>query len=172
MREIWKDIPGFEGLYQVSNHGNILSVKRNKYRKIRKDKWGYSIVGLNKDGGQKQLFVHRLVAVAFIPNPNNFAEVNHIDGNKANNSVDNLEWCNRYENAHHAFRTGLMPHPLKPKKETRPRGMKLTKIQVKEIRSKYIPGDLVFGCKSLARMYGVTPTTIRQIIKQEIWREA
>lgn len=172
MREIWKDIPGFEGLYQVSNHGNILSVKRNKCRKIRKDKWGYSIIDLNKDSGQRRFFIHRLVAEAFIPNPGNLAEVNHIDGNKQNNRAENLEWCNHYTNIHHAFATGLMPHPLKPRKGKRTRGTKLTERQVEEIRSQYIHGDLMFGCKPLARRHGVTPTTIRQIIRQEIWREA
>lgn len=171
--EVWKEIPGFEGIYQVSNSGIILSVKRNKYRKIRTDKFGYSIIGLNKGGKQYQFFVHRIVAEVFIPNPDNLAEVNHIDGNKQNNRAENLEWCSHYENIHHAFDTGLMPRQLKPKKVERKRekGVKLTAIQVAEIRSQYIHGDLTFGCKPLARKYGVTPATIRQIARREIWRE-
>lgn len=172
MREIWKDIQGYEGLYQISNHGRIYSVRYNRFRKPKVDKYGYMTISIGKDSNLCHFFVHRLVANAFVPNPNDFPEVNHIDGNKANNSADNLEWCDHYTNIRHAYNTGLMPHPLKPKKETRPRGMKLTESQVKEIRSQYIPGDLIFGCKPLARRYGVAPTTIKQIINQQIWREA
>lgn len=100
MKEIWKDIPGYEGKYQVSNKGEIKNIKLNKYRKQRKDKDGYSIVDLfyNKP---KTFKVHRLVALSFIPNPKNLPQINHIDGNKLNNRVNNLEWCTPSFNSNH-----------------------------------------------------------------------
>ena len=106
--EIWKDIKGFEGFYKVSNTGNIYSVKRRDSRGIKiggltlkptccKD--GYLKVVLNKNGMRYYKRLHRLVAETFIPNPNNFPQVNHIDEIKDNNNVKNLEWCtSRYNN--------------------------------------------------------------------------
>ena len=112
-QEIWKDIKGYEGLYQVSNMGRIKSLKRkvknkNGYRianeKIIKpvltDTCKYYAVGLHKNKKRKTLLVHRLVAINFIPNPNNYTEVNHKDENKQNNNVNNLEWCNHKYNMH------------------------------------------------------------------------
>lgn len=95
MTEIWKDIVGYEGLYQVSNLGRV----RNKYMHIlrpRPDKNGYLRVNLLK----RFYSVHRLVANTFISNPNNYTEINHKDENKSNNSVGNLEWCSRQYNMH------------------------------------------------------------------------
>lgn len=98
MIEIFKDIKDLEGLYQVSNFGNILSLNFNrtgkpKLLKPSKTKKGYLKVGLFKDGKQKKFLVHRLVAEVFLPNPNNLPQVNHKDEDKTNNRVDNLEWC-------------------------------------------------------------------------------
>lgn len=98
IKEIWKPIPGYEGLYEVSNKGNVRSLNymhTGKWKTIKliKHKNGYLMVCLCKDGKIKQASVHRLVASAFIPNPDNLPQVNHKDENKLNNSVDNLEWC-------------------------------------------------------------------------------
>ena len=108
MQEIWKDIPGFEGLYQVSNFGRVKSLNYNK-RKIEKclsikRSFVYDIVCLSKHGLSKYLLVHRLVAEAFIPNPDNKEQVNHKDGNKRNNKVDNLEWATCKENILHSVK--------------------------------------------------------------------
>lgn len=93
MKEVWKDIKGYEGLYQVSNLGRVKS-KRKILKLIDGE---YLKVGLSKNGIQKTIKVHRLVAEAFIPNYNNLPQVNHKDENKFNNKLDNLEWCsNRY----------------------------------------------------------------------------
>ena len=100
--EIWKTIKDYEQ-YKVSNLGNV---KRNKILK-QNTRVGYFAVNLCKNGKMKTLQVHRLVAQAFIPNPNNLPQVNHKDGNKKNNKVENLEWCSAKYNVRHAIKTGL-----------------------------------------------------------------
>lgn len=123
MNEIWKDIEGFEGYYQVSNLGRVKSLDRwvrNSEKSKRfvpsqimadvSDKDGYRELILHKNGKKKTYKVHRIVAQTFIPNPDNLPEVNHRDDNKSNNEVDNLEWCDRtYNNTYNgkAKRTGL-----------------------------------------------------------------
>jgi hypothetical protein len=119
MTEIWKDIIGYEGLYQVSNLGRVKSLSRydrlGRYHtgKILSDcdnGTGYRIVGLKVDGKQKTFTIHRLVATAFIENLHNYDYVNHKDGDKTNNRVDNLEWCTASENMLHAVKLGLHYH--------------------------------------------------------------
>lgn len=116
MKEIWKDIKGYEGLYQVSDLGKIKSLAKNvkmpkggirkqkeKILKPNIDKDGYFRVALTTNKKRKDYYVHRLVAQTFIKNTNNKNQVNHKDGNKQNNSIDNLEWCTVKENIHHAI---------------------------------------------------------------------
>ena len=109
MKEIWKPIIGYENLYQVSNLGKIKSLKRNIILKPSHNRKGYLQIILYKNKNKKVGRIHRLVAEAFIPNENNFTDVNHIDGNKHNNKVENLEWCNRSYNLKHAYENGLRP---------------------------------------------------------------
>lgn len=101
--EIWRDIKGYEGYYQVSNLGNVKTLHANKGHKIKllsiaPHPRGYRQVNLYKDGKHESLLVHRLVATAFIPNPNNYNEVNHISEDKHDNRVCNLEWVSHAEN--------------------------------------------------------------------------
>ena len=105
-KEIWKDIEGFEGLYQISNMGNVKSLNyhrtgKERIMKGRKDKDGYLLAHLSKDGKAKNYQIHRLVAIAFIPNPDNLPVINHKNEIKSDNRVSNLEWCSySYNNSY------------------------------------------------------------------------
>ena len=109
MKEIWKDIKEYEGLYQISNLGNVRSIK-NKIHLLKTidDGKGYEKVRLCKKGIIKSFRVHRLVAQAFIDNPNNYSEINHKDNNRSNNSVNNLEWCDREYNIQYSVKQNRM----------------------------------------------------------------
>ena len=108
MEEEWRPVKGYEGLYEVSNMGRVKSLHRSKAIILKQGMAhnGYMKVGLCKNGTYNTKQVHRLVATAFIRNPNNYPEVNHKDCNKKNNTVDNLEWCTRGYNVRHACRNG------------------------------------------------------------------
>lgn len=102
--EIWKDIKGYEGLYQISDHGNVKNLRTNKLMKPELLKKGYLRVGLSLNGDRKRFLIHVLVASNFISEkPSNNSEVNHKDLNKKNNKVDNLEWTTPSENVNHAI---------------------------------------------------------------------
>ena len=97
--EVWKDVDGFEGHYQVSDYGRVRSIKKKIL--VLKDDYqhnGYKRVYLWKDGRKHNKLVHRLVAISFLPNPNNYSDVNHIDEDKTNNHVANLQWCTHLYN--------------------------------------------------------------------------
>ena len=130
--EVWKDIEGYEGYYQVSNKGRVRSLDRfvavsnKKYKNnTRKRMSGkvlsphlynhgfYPAISLCKDNKWRTKRIHRLVAEAFIPNPNNYPQINHIDGNKQNNCVENLEWCTDRYNKDHAKENDLYNHDPK-----------------------------------------------------------
>ena len=104
MKEIWKDIPGYNGRYRVSSFGAIKSSSSGKWKRMHpsKNRWGYLHLLLSKDGVSKTVCVHRVVADAFIQNQDNKEQVNHIDGDKENNTVSNLEWVTELENHHHS----------------------------------------------------------------------
>lgn len=122
MKEIWKDIKGYEGCYQISNLGNTKSLERyvntngNSKRLVKEkilkktiDNTGYYVVSLWKNNKHSRPHVHRLVAETFIINQNNKPYINHIDGDKLNNNINNLEWCTPKENNIHAYQLGLNP---------------------------------------------------------------
>jgi len=166
IKEIWKIIEGSE-YYMVSNLGNVRSLDKIIYRKNRGGKPllkhgvdikkqmhidGYYQLRVIIDGVFQTRKVHRLVAMAFIPNPLKLATVNHINGNKLDNRVDNLEWASNLDNLLHAHKTGLMPRKISDK-------------QILEIRSKYI--HRVYTMKMLSIEYGVARATIGDIINKD-----
>src|SRR5687767_12936805 len=104
-----RPISGFEGEYSVNPSGVVWSHKRSKMMRLMDNGTGYKRVALRSGGSCRYLYVHRLVAQAFLENHKELPEVNHKDGDKANNNVNNLEWCTRRENVEHAIRTGLFP---------------------------------------------------------------
>lgn len=173
----WKPIKGYEGLYEVSDVGEVKALKRTINQgkchrtweehivKFSVDGNGYFRTNLAKDGVNKTVKVHRLVAEAFIPNPSNLPEVNHIDGNKQNNHVENLEWCSRSENLKHAVEIGLkrLDGEFNP-------GHKLTTKQVEFIRKSYIPRHKDFGTVALGKRFGVHRKTITRIINCQSWK--
>lgn len=125
--EVWRDIEGYEGIYQVSNKGRVKSLQRlQKYKcrnprmlperimSVRKDKLGYGRVGLY-NGEYKFWLIHRLVAITFLPNPNNLPVINHKDENPSNNRVENLEWCTRKYNNNYGTASARMAKTLREK---------------------------------------------------------
>lgn len=170
MEEIWKDIPGFEGRYQASSLGRIRSLTFSKkvlsrwgtYRDVifkgkilntnHKNSNGYTNLKL---GAGKSYDVHRLVAMTFVPNPLNLSEVNHIDFNKINNIITNLEWVSRGTNLHHNIKNG------------RHNTVKLTPEQVIEIRSRLQTGE---NMTTLAKEFNICYQNIKQIKKNKIWK--
>jgi uncharacterized FAD-dependent dehydrogenase len=109
VKEMWKDIKDFEGLYQVSSLGNIKNIKTNRVFNGYIQNTGYPTVTLKN----KKYSIHRLVALAFIDNPLQKPQVNHIDSDRTNNKVENLEWCTHSENMQHAFKVGAMDNAIK-----------------------------------------------------------
>lgn len=168
MKEEWKEIKGFEGAYMISNTGKVLSIPRRgtKQRKpalraLSLNHDGYVKVRLLYKGKDETARVHRLVAEAFIPNPEGKETVNHIDGNKENNNVDNLEWADRHEQMLHAYK-----HNLKmPMRGAENPLSKLTKEQIEAIRKEYVRQSKEHGTVALGEKYGVNNATIGLIVR-------
>ena len=144
MEEIWKDIEGYEGLYQVSNLGDVRSLKYaggNKVKPLKQDNDGngYKQVILYKDGKRKNCKVHRLVAMAFISNPNNYKEVNHKDENPSNNNVNNLEWCTNEYNVNYGTRTKRASESLKGKHRSEETKKKISESKKGKCKGKDSP---------------------------------
>lgn len=118
--EIWKDIKNWEGYYKISNKGRVFSVRNNLIRRNSVASTGYHQVCLSSPHKKITLTIHRLVAEHFIPQENERNYVNHIDGDKANNSVNNLEWCTQKENILHSYAIGLSKNQKNDKKRSRP----------------------------------------------------
>ena len=164
---IYKDIVGYEGKYKVSDDGNVLSVRTGKLLSKIKMKSGYYYVHLCDGVHHTKLCkLHRVVAQAFIPNPNKLPQVNHKNGDKSDNSVDNLEWCDAFHNMQHAINTGL----FNVVGEHNP-SAKLNYNDVKHIREIYVKGSRKFGTNALAKEYNVSNVLIGKIVRYEIWKD-
>lgn len=169
--EQWKPIKGFEGYYDISNHGRVKSLSRSvktkfgsrttKEKMLKNIKQQYEVVNLQKKGLMYKSYVHRLVLETFKPNTENKPCANHIDGNKYNNHIDNLEWVTYQENCQHAMDTGLN------RKGEQHHASKLTWEKVDNIRE-----ELTNGTKTkakLAREYGVTFACIWKVEHNQSW---
>ena len=173
--EEWKDIEGYEGYYQISSHGRVRSVNRyvrhpsgkqaQKRGRIFRNGWKNKslIAGLTKEGKSRGFLIYRLVAKAFIPNPDNKPEVNHIDGNRMNNHISNLEWSTRSENEKHAYDTGLYisrkgnEHPMSKLSET---DINRMKNLLSEGKSK----------KDISKVFNVSYSHVCKIFKGTTWK--
>lgn len=163
-----KDIEGYEGRYQITEQGHVYSLisgrylspsVRNKKSTRPKDRQNdYLAVGLYKKGDRRPTIhsIHRLVALAYIPNPDNLPEVNHRDGNKRNNDVSNLEWNTRQENAEHSVRTGLQKF----------KNRRFTDEQVRFIREH----DGIVSRRELSERFGVSEKAIQSIQKKYTYK--
>lgn len=177
---MYRDIKGYEQLYAVDENGNVLCHKKivpvgkNGGMTIRgghilktmlnSKKTQHQRVILTKNGKRKQHQVHRLVAIAFIPNPDKLPFVNHKDCNPTNNHASNLEWCTAKQNSKHAYEMGRWIPPNQTGEKNS--NSKLTEADVLKIRVLY---DEVKNCSEIARMFGVNPKTVNMIINGKRW---
>lgn len=143
----WKDIKNYEGLYKISSLGEIKNLKHKKEKEVKQvlQKTGYLKVILIKDKKPKAFYVHRLVAQAFIPNIENKSQVNHKDGNKQNNNINNLEWNTPKENVKHAYKNGLSVISDKQKQN-------MSKIKSKKVDQYDLNGNFIKTWKSLTEV--------------------
>jgi hypothetical protein len=179
----FKDIYGWEGLYAINREGKIWSYPtggrtRGKFLVTGLSFKGYEMAHLAKEGRRKYKGVHRLLMETFKPNDLRL-QINHKNGWKMDNRLENLEWCTGKENSKHAWKTGLQKVTAKRKENSRKWGKllgrqngkkacKLTLQQVKEIKKKYIP--YIYSSYKLAKEYGVTNVTIFNIVKNKTYK--
>lgn len=152
------------GEFEISNYGRFRNSKTNHILAQNKTKNGYMLVtikDIQNKSKYKAFYIHRLVAQAFIPNPNNLPQVNHKDGNKLNNCVDNLEWCTHSENMQHALRTGLASN--------KDRNIILSYEEAEWIREHYQPRHKIFGSRALGRRFNVSHQVILNIIHNKTY---
>lgn len=158
MNEIWRDIRGYDGKYKISNFGNVMSFARCKHGKRlvnRKHNMGYRRVILSINCKTEDFLIHRLVANEFIPNYECKPYVNHMDGNKSNNTVDNLEWATASENNSHAYKIGLSKMPL-------------TKLTMSEVMSIHAL-SFDFSVVQLSMMFDVCESNVYSILNGSRW---
>lgn len=161
-----KLIEGFEERYTVNTNGEVFSLS---YRNSRKKKrmceqlnmYGYSIVQLTNKNGRRPYKVHRLVAKTFIPNPKNKPTVNHINGNKEDNRVENLEWATIAENQKHAYRTGI-----KNTSGENNGNSKYTKHQIRKLKTMHKEG---YSYSEISRACNISKKYVQQIIREKRW---
>ncbi len=173
-----RDIAGYEGSYGVTEDGRVWSYPKmwlsgfgrrcshqGRFLTLFHHSGGYLSVALSRDGQTRLRFVHRLVAQAYIPNPQHLPEVNHIDANKKNNHRSNLEWNTRLQNAKHAKRHNLYKH--EPARGERHPDAKLTDSKVKEIRRLWDADEVSLG--DLIARYGLSKSSLSAVCNRRTW---
>lgn len=174
-KEVWKDYPE-NNLYFVSNQGRVIrkeykspSGRLNKERLLKNIKQldGYARIGIQREGKNRYTTypLHRIVAETFIPNPNNKKFVNHKDGNKLNNQVENLEWVTDVENAQHAIKENLIKYSYKRNQKISEKNSKLTKSEIKEIKLRRRKGETM---EDISEDFDVTHQNIKDIVNGEL----
>ncbi len=158
-----KDVKGYEGLYSITSDGRVYSHLSKKFLKPLHNGTGYSVVYLFKEDTRRTCLIHRLVAEAYIPNPENKPNINHKDSDRKNNKAYNLEWCTPAENTLHATLYGG-----KKDQGSKSKMAKLTEDEVISIRKEYEETSPMK--KTLALKYNVSPGLISQIVNRRIWR--
>lgn len=160
--ESFRDIIGYESHYEISNLGRVRNKRTGRFIVTKQGKLGYPKVNLWKSNKYKTILIHRLIGIHFIPNPLNYKEINHIDGNRTNNSIENLEWVSRKQNCIHAVETGLVPLG-----QAR-RNSKLTNAQAMEIYKLSHSGTM--KRQEIANMFQISTTQVSQIKNKREWR--
>ena len=160
--EVWKDVQGFEGLYKVSNLGNVFIVSKNRNQIPLKVKNGYLLVDLCNCGKKNRISIHRLVAIHFLSNEENKPQVNYKNGIKTDNRLENLEWATASENQRHSLNNGLKI----PKKGEECKYSKITEKDAIDIKYGY--KGLIH--KDIANIYGISRTTVIDIRKGRSWK--
>jgi hypothetical protein len=168
MEEIWKDITDFEGLYKISNLGKIkripsIKCKKERYIAACLNDNGYYIIRLYKNSKGKCAKLHRLIAQAFIPTVEGKTFINHINGIKTDNRIENLEWCTKAENSQHAIKMGL--HKIQGSKHF---AAKLDEEKVLSLRREY--KERKMKVVDLQRKYGISKSAFHQIVNRVRWR--
>lgn len=166
--ELWASTGGdmYESDYQISTFGRVKSTKDGHERILKPfvDKDGYLNIAFSKNGQVKKFKIHRLVALAFIPNLDGKPQINHVFGNKMDNYVNNLDWCTESENHNHAIEMHLM----KPHRGT---GRKLTDEQATWCRKVHIPFDEEFGSTALAKKFGISQPCMNAILHCKTYKD-
>ena len=170
--DIWKPVKGYEGIYEVNKNSTVRSIDhlvvcKNRGRRIQKGRVlktrislkGYVQVSLSKNTVRFNTGVHRVAAIAFIPNPKNLPQVNHIDGNKQNNRIENLEWCTNSYNQNHAVKNKL----INPNYGEKHHQAKLQNFEVQIARNLHYSGATNI---KLAKYYNISATAMSKILRK------
>lgn len=176
---MYKDIKGYEGLYAVDENGNVWSYEKTSpigknggvvnrggliLKPSQQGRTKHQRVMLFKNGKRKSYLIHRLVAQAFIPNPENLPLINHKDCDPTNNHISNLEWCTAKQNSIHAYQNGRWIPPNQ--KGSANSNCIFTDDDIKQIRKLH---ESIGSCAEIARQYKVNPKTINQIVNRKRW---
>ena len=177
MKEIWKDIKGYEKIYQISNLGRVkrlsywhkvglknvsITYRTERILKQSCDSNGYKQVCLTKNSKKKSHSIHKIMAIVFIPNSENKKQVNHINGIKTDNNIENLEWCTYHENLKHAMKNGL--------RATGERHGATNLLNKDVIKIRELFEAKKYSIKELAKKYNIAYSTMHQIINKKYWK--